>query len=219
MQFKKLNKDKVRMAVLPDFLQAANDINGIAVTFLIHRSIGTLFDFEAGENAATVLASEGYGEWKPDVAEKLLRIVHFQGLFSAALTNPDHRYLWITDRDAITETPDKLARLGEIAGNVINHYCPWKFRAFGYGTEMTDEKTHPVNDLLSIPDLIAGAALEYSDSEENYGRGAEQVQPKSDIILRWAADNSTPLRRLFIKIYPTDGGKLAMSIYNFERKT
>lgn len=217
MQFKKLNKDKVRMAVLPEFLDAANRINGLAVTLLIHRSIKSMFGFPDGENAATALAKEGYGDWKPEVAEKLLRIVNFQGLFSAALTKPEHRYLWITDRDAITETPDKLARLGRIFGRVIDHYCPWKFREFGYGTKLLDDKTHPVNDLLSIPDLIAGAALEFNDSREALGTGAEQIQEKSDIILRWAADDASPLRRLFIKISPHDGG-WGVSVFNFERK-
>jgi hypothetical protein len=207
------------MAVLPDFLEATNHINGLSVTFLIHRSIKSLFDFPAQENAATVLAKEGYGDWKPEIAEKLLRIVIFQGFFSAALTGQHHRYVWITDRDAIAETPDKLAQLGEIFNRIIAHYCQWTFRELGYGTELTDEKTHPVNDLLSITDLIAGAALEYFDSQEAHGSGEEQVQVKSDIILRWVADDSQSLRRLFIKIQPADSGGLAMSIVKLKRKT
>lgn len=203
IQFKSLGKDKVRRAVLPDFLQAANTIPGLSITFLIDKDIIELFPLKENRTIHEVFQEEGLGEWKPAVAEKLARIVHIKSLLVAALTREGQKFGWFTDRDAITESDKKLADLGNISQRVLNIYCQHELGFYGYGKSFDDNPEFIISNLLSIPDIVGASVLEYVESFHQNGKDKTKVLLKHDYtneILMWLADNSKPLKRLVFHI-------------------
>lgn len=198
-QFKKLrtNKDRERLRLLDQFLETFDSIHGIIVTVLVHKDIEFLF----GEPCDSLLESEGLGSWKPHIAEKLLRILHFQALFTFGLSQPNQKYLWMTDRDAITKQMDNL---GEIAQRVFNQYAHHSFNPFAYAEPLGDLRS-PFKDYLSIPDLVGGAILELMrDQHGVYSRENElntMVQLKTYKILRWIYPKNKNIKHLGCRLY------------------
>ena len=198
-QFKKLrtNKDRERLRLLDQFLQTFDSINGIIFTVLVHKDIQYLF----GEPCDGLLQKEELGTWRPHIAEKLLRILHFQALFTFGLSSPGQKYLWMTDHDAITDQIDKL---GEIAQRIFTQYAHHSFDPFAYAEPLGDLNT-PFKDYLSIPDLVGGATLELMYNQHtNYSREIElntMVQLKTYKILRWMYSTSKNIKHLGCRLY------------------
>lgn len=192
-EYKKLNKDRERKRLLQEFLDATQKLNGLSLTYLIDKNIRYLF---SDKSPHTLLENEGLGKWKPHIAEKLLRIVHLQAPVIYYLTNDNHKFLWLTDRDAITEDMESL---GKLFYRIFNFYSTHEFKVLAYAQPFSDP-SKSINDLLSIPDLIAGSILEYFNQEKSVeadGKDDElTVQEKTNQILKWLADESSNLRKL-----------------------
>ncbi len=163
------------------------------------------------------LEENGYGTWKPHIAEKILRVCHLQAPIVDKLTSSKHKFLWLTDRDSITEDIDSL---GKIFQNVFNTYATHGFSIFSYAKPFQDSEMR-IDDLLSIPDLVAGSVLEYFHECESADKGIKdnfEIQDKSNRILVWLSNKESKLKKLTCRIYPTDGGKWAFSFLGFEKK-
>ena len=199
-QFKKLNKDTERLRLLSDYLDTFNSLKGIVFTFLVHKNIRYLF----AKSPHQVLKKAGLGNWKPHIAEKVLRILHFQALLVYGLSRPGQKYLWMTDRDAIT---NNIELLGELLQRVFNIYAGHGFSPFGYAEPLGD-LSNPYRDYLSVPDLVGGAMLElirnqHGDYDPDL-EGQTLVQEKSAKILKWIATRNSSLKWVGCRIYGTD---------------
>jgi hypothetical protein len=214
MEFKKLNKDRERRRILKDFLNTFDFINGLSLTYLIHRNIRYLF---TQRSPHTVLKHEGLGDWKPHIAEKILRVIHLQALLVCGLTNEKHKFLWLTDTDAITKD---IKSLGRIFHRIFNFYSTHSFKVFGYAVPFENpDKT--LDDLLAVPDLVAGALLEYFNQlEESQKENCNfLVQSKSNDILLWLAKENTALKKLVILITPASPNRFDVKFIRvFEKK-
>jgi hypothetical protein len=88
MSFKALNDGMRRRALVP-FMRAAAGIEGCLVQFAISKAGGSLFT----EPSEDELGGELLKRWKPNVQERLLRVLHLSafllsGLFAAARRLP-----------------------------------------------------------------------------------------------------------------------------------
>lgn len=196
-QFKKLNKDRERLRLLEQYLETFDSVNGVVFSVLIHKSIRYLF----GKPVHQVLKTEGLGNWKPHIAEKLLRIIHLQALFVYGLSRQGQKYLWMTDRDAITTN---LKALGDITQRVFNIYAHHGFSPLGYA-EPLGTLRDPFRDYLAIPDLVGGATLELMRNQNlDYDRDIEDktmVQQKTFKILKWLISKSKKVKHIGCRIY------------------
>ena len=164
----------------------------------------------------TFLEKNGYGDWKPHIAEKILRVCHLQAFVIDKLTSDGHKFLWLTDRDAITKDIDSL---GKIFQDVFSIYATHGFRLFSYAKPFDDSKKR-IDDLLSIPDLVAGAVLEYFHEYDLSEKGIKdkfEVQDKTNKILLWLSNKKSMLKKITCKIYLSDDGKWTFSFFGFEK--
>ncbi len=197
MGFKKLNKDRERLRLLKQFLENFDQLEGLVITYLIHNDIRYLF---SDRSMHKYLADEGCGKWKPHVAEKILRVCHLQAPFVFKLTSSNNKFFWLTDRDSITED---MNGLGRILQSVFNIYATHGFTDFAYAQPFIDP-TMALDDLLSIPDLVGGAILEYVLRSDMAERGLEdglEIQDKTNLILEWFSNRNSRLKKVTCKIY------------------
>lgn len=214
MAFKSLS-DGTKERALDDFLEAADNIHGVSITVLVRKDVKTLFgDGERIDWKNSELAP--YIHWPKGTFEKMLRVVHFVSFFVAGFSNPHQNILWISDEDEIAANESRLRELTNIFGNVSSHYLNHDVGHIRCGTTKSDDGSRQLEDLASIPDLVAGMLTETVSEQRKQGLIASAgiaipppkgLQSKVIKLLNWFATNRKPLKRLVFLIEPIPGSK------------
>lgn len=156
--YKYLKKDKV-MEALPSLLSASNAIKGTLFTVAIDKAIPSLWHQIGGKSSkwelVKQLESAGLGNWKPDIAEKLLLVCHIIcGLLTNGTSNA-RKVLWLSDNDAINENGNKhnFDDTKDVFLHVLEQYSNNVYDLVGFSRS---QDSCLYNDLLSLPDFAAG---------------------------------------------------------------
>jgi hypothetical protein len=221
MAFKNLS-DRQRRKALAPFLVAADAIPGLSVTILIDKGIDSLFQ-KHGKIRMSEPELRLYQHWHGHTFERLLRAVHLVSFFLAGLSRQDQDVLWITDEDDIAANPDRLGELTQILADVSSHYLGHNMRHLRCGTTSSDDGSRSIEDLTSIPDLVAGALTEVLSGYRNEGitisglivSPPESLSEKTVKIMDWFSTDSQPLKRLVFAIERV-GGLTALTLKQFQ---
>jgi hypothetical protein len=164
-------------AALPDYLAAANELPGFLCTVAVDKRITTLFgapdDKAALHRLTQILTDRGLGHWKARESEKLLRVVHMSAYLAALLGTDGQKIFWMSDHDAICSNQVQHNGMLAVFDNVLRIYTRpgVDFPLIG-GALPFEEQSVVMNDLLSLPDVVAGSVAQYLtklDSEEPAG--------------------------------------------------
>jgi hypothetical protein len=198
MSFKGLNDNKKKLS-LRRFLQVAGSISGSLVTIAVPKSKVSLF--EAYENTGR---SEPLSAWKPKTREHVKRILHFSAYFAAAFSMPGQDFMWFIDEDSCAANDVQLTQMTGIFGNLISHYLSHDLRHIRCGTSRNDNGSLQLEDLLAVPDLVAGTIAEVASGFQDQGyfpaKGLtvplpRKLSAKSLMIASWLSDTNTLLRQ------------------------
>lgn len=209
MAFKSL-KDGFKERALEEFLEAADNIVGLSVTILVRKDIKTLFGTDERINWQNPELAP-YRHWPEHTFEKMLRVVHLLSFFTAGFSRPNQNVLWITDEDDIAANESRLRELTKILGNVSSHYVTHNLGHLRCGTTKSDDGSRQLEDLASIPDLVAGMLAEAVSEQRSQGLLAsegiitpppKQLREKVSKLMNWFATNRKPLKRLVFLIEP-----------------
>ncbi len=211
MAFKNLN-DRERREALPHFLTAANTIPGLIVNILIDKRIRSLFS-KSGMIDRNQPELEPYSHWRNGTFEKMFRVVHFIGFFVAGLSRSHQDLIWMTDEDEIAANAQRLRELTDIFIIVASNYLSYSLRHFRCRTTKSDDGSRQIEDLASIPDLIAGTLTEVFTAQQSEGLMptsylivpiTRNLSRKAIEIMSWFADSLQPLKRLVYVIRPIE---------------
>jgi hypothetical protein len=208
MAYKSLG-ERFRGEALTPFLGAANRLPGLSLTVAIHQSIKTIFfagDFlNRGDARLTA-----YADWSEETLEKMFRVVHLIALFVAGLSRPQQNVLWITDEDEIGANSKRLDDLKMTFATVARYYLTHELGGLRCTTTAADDATRLFEDLAAIPDLCAGAMLDYlTTPRAAIGKGTPNagIKAKSRPILYWLGDHRQPLKRLVCEMALSNDGR------------
>jgi hypothetical protein len=193
---------------LGEYLRMADAyVHGVLVTISVERCIPSLFGREkksARQGIVDLLSSNNLGKWKPNEAEKLLRICHAIAMFLALLTHNGQKFLSMSDRDAITE--DGGERTFENTQQVFLHalrmYTDNKYEVYGFAKPFDKEPF--TSDLLSLADFAAGGiqdvlqSIKTDDVKDRMGKRQ---------VIRWLGTASPFLNKVNL-IFKMDAGNL-----------
>ena len=205
MSYKNLNDNKRKDALFP-FLLAANHIPGLSVTFLVNKSINSLF-LKEGRLRVPELA-----HWSRPSVEKLLRVLHIISMFIEGLSAPRQNVFWFTDQDEIVPNPEKLTEVNQLLAHISSHYLTHDMGDLRCGTTECDDGSRLIEDFVSVPDLIAGALSEVLNNNREIDndptaigriRTLERLSLKTRMILAWFKDSTQPLRRIVCVFDPS----------------
>jgi hypothetical protein len=227
MSFKDL-RDRRRQLALPAFLDAANSLSGLSFTVAISKEISTLFDGPRPLDLANPEFSE-FREWAPRVLEKTFRVVHLLSFLLAGLLRADQNVLWFTDEDAIAAKPARVASLVRLVAWISSGYLTFDLGHLRCGTTACDDGSRRIEDLASIPDLVAGAVAEQLVIDaaapvippgQVFWVYRSDFSPKSSVITRWLADTKPTLKRLVVRLdQARDSPTTIVSWYHFHDQT
>jgi hypothetical protein len=225
MSFKNL-RDKQRWDALVPFLSAANTIPGLLFTVAISSKIDSLFtgpvplDLSNPDFAA-------FRAWSRPTLEKAFRVVHFLSFLLAGLLRDGQDVLWFTDDDAIAANPDRLASLTNLVAWVSSSYLTFSLGHLRCGTTRSDDGSRRIEDLAAVPDVVAGAiseqlSLEQADPGVPPGNAfwlyRGEFSSKTSSITWWLCATEHPLKRLFVRLDPKNGGT-QISSFHFHDQT
>jgi hypothetical protein len=96
--------------------------------------------------------------WKPNVQERLLRVLHLSAFLLSGLSVPGQDVLWIIDEDDIAANVTKLTDLTELFARALSSYSSHTLGHIRCGTTATaDDGGLALEDLTAIADLTTGA--------------------------------------------------------------
>ena len=212
--FKKFKDGRIR-AVLPDYLKALNNhLPGLLFTLVVDKRIKSLFGVESKEDRQTVLRqleAAGFTTRKPDVLEKLFRIVHVAAFLAGFLGHDRQKIFWMSDNDAISEGQQRATETLSLFARVLETYTRTgvSFDLVGGGITFAERHTDTL-DLLSAADIVCGALADYLTKHQDIADADIMVKVGSDRVLQWMPLDGIGLRKLMLVIRPDqDGIRLA----------
>lgn len=208
--------------MLPAYLHLANQyISGLLFTMVVDKTIPSLFgpgDAETQRRLAEALEQMRYRAVAPKVGEKLFRIVHSVAFLIALLGHPGQKIFWMTDHDAIGETPDQHNKLFGILNAVLPLYTAKEFSFLG-GARPFTPRAFELLDLLSIPDIAAGAIAQTLTGIDVEGKENAQIKDGGEHVLRWLCHDSITLKKFTMTVKRLPNGDVGCGPVDFEART
>ena len=210
--FKRLREGKIARTA-ERFLAAADQLNGLLFSVGIDKSIKYMTPDALGGLPAR------FSHWQTGAFERMLRIANVATMLLSCLLQDGQDVVWISDEDQIMPSDrhgqDTVAAMMELA----KRYFPI---LLGNLTAMPVSKVTASDrllceDLLSIPDLAAGALCEFTTgnlpnestmSTRMVVPANRQPRDRSRPILDWYNDENQGLKRLFLELGPTSDPKV-----------
>jgi hypothetical protein len=154
MAYKDLGKED-RARVLWPWLVAADDLDGLLVTIVVDRSLRSFFN--SSEVVRLQREIPGYAAMSRKTIERVFRICHFLSVFVAGLVEPEQEVVWISDQDDIAANDSIVQLFKRTFLNVSAMYLKAPLKTFHFATTAKDNGSLQIEDLASLPDLMAGA--------------------------------------------------------------
>lgn len=208
MSYKRLG-DRVRQTALPWFLAAANSIPGLLFTVLVDKRIPSVF-----EDSLKPRRPEFAGvAWSRPVFDRMLLTAHFLSFLLTGLSSPGQDVLLLLDEDAFVANEAMHRAFCEVFSTVSGHYLAHDLGRLKVATAKSDTGRRDLEDLLSIPDLAAGALSDTLSRDmrlEGLGEGIflppsrTAASKKTGQIMRWHADSTQALKRLVLTVFRDD---------------
>ncbi|WP_146121068.1 hypothetical protein [Achromobacter sp. MYb9] len=197
-----------------------NCVNGLLLTVVIEKSIGSIFGDQTKSTQQLLqktLEDSGLGSWKPEVAEKIVRIVHFPAYLVALLSRPGQNVFWMTDNDSIAPTKAQHLKVLELFGNSLGHYCKHELGTIGGGVPFKEKDPRHL-DLLSATDVVAGSVEHYFT--RHHGNASEPlIREEANKVLRWLTGQGIALKKHNMIIRKEGAGIVSGSLsFNLKEK-
>ncbi len=222
MEYKKL-RDRVRQRILPQFLREVGTLSGGTITFLVDRSIDSLFTKDGAIDPGSP-PYDAFAHWKQGSFEKFLRITHLLGFLVAGLSRPRQNILWFTDEDEVAANPARLGELTKAFGHVASVLVQHDLGHLRCGTTASDHGDQSIEDLVGIADLVAGTVNEVLDAYRREGviPTSELVVPLPDglpakvlELVNWISDSRNRLRPLVVALDQQEDGLISVKRFTF----
>lgn len=185
---------------LEEYLYTINNlVNGIAFTLIVDKEIHSLADINEKSSKkliAKILGEKGYGTFKPDVAEKVYRIINLVSYLVHLLVPYGKKIFWMSDQDSTIATDDKHRNIARLMQNAFYSFENANYDTIGYATPFSKQEDTLFLDLLSISDLKAGAIEHYLTRKKKLSDSDFTISPGADKITTWIANNGIAFKKL-----------------------
>lgn len=216
ISFKDLRYGPIKRS-LKEYLNALDYcVIGLLYTVIIEKEIETLFvgEDDSKNSICKLVYDSGFGKWKPDVLEKLLRIVHTTAYLTALLSKSGQKIFWMTDHDAIAPNHSKTLDTIKIFCSILPLYTENKYKTIGVAVPFDERSTNTL-DLLSASDLVAGSIEHCFTRNEKLAKLS--IKEEANTILQWLGHDGLGLKKQILLI-KKDGAGFRGSEIIFDQK-
>ncbi|WP_254508752.1 hypothetical protein [Anatilimnocola floriformis] len=200
MSWKKLPGDKQREAAFFPFLEAASQINGLAITLAYHRDSAFQLPAEGATRFRETLGLTA--NWKPQTFENMFRVASCTALLVAGLSNPGQAIHWLSDEDPVFANASIESDTTRLFNALLRLFQPHPIGEVRYNTTKDGAEQLLQEDLVAVPDLMCGATCEvitaikreYVDLPE-VALKLPGISERAQAFLNWYASDSLKLKR------------------------
>lgn len=207
MAFKAMN-DGFRRRALAPFMKLADHLNGVLVTFAVDKiqRPRIIFDEPPGDELGAL--------WKAAIVNRLLWVIHLSVFLVSSLSAPGQDVMFIIDEDEVAANVRQLTKLTELFGRAHGNQGGPMMGHLRCGTTKSDDGSLALEDLVAIPDLVAGAVGEFTDVLDRDGAGPlagilqrlpARLTWKTRMIMSWLLQEASALARITCIIDGTPG--------------
>jgi hypothetical protein len=197
--FKDLKYGPIKRS-LDEYLSAINNfVNGIVFTLVVDKEIYSLAEINEKHSKkliAKILEEQGFGTFKPDVAEKIYRINNLISYLVHLLVPYGKKIFWMSDHDSTIETEEMHQKFAKLFNNAIYSFENAKYDTVGYGKPFDKDEDTLFLDLLSISDITAGAIEHFLTRKKKLVSSDFTISSGADKILMWLANNGLAFKKL-----------------------
>lgn len=210
MSYKGLN-DKQKRRSLEPYLAAANSINGLLLTFAVHRDLQT-FRFDQDRYEFWLAPCDPDSKWKRRSLERAIMAANLFAFGASGFSDELTTVTWLTDQDEIVDKPARKSDLRRFAQAAVKRIAEEPPSQVHLETPQETELPRDVaEDLLAIPDLAAAAVanlvnqLFRDGASQNYDSSFETEdfeRAKDRLIVRWLLERQNPLAKAMVFLFP-----------------
>lgn len=205
MAYKSMN-DRGRRDALPDFLRAADQLPGLVCTIIVDKS------YKWMSSSPTVLKAvtdrvQLQGSWGAPAFEMMARVVLLWSVILGRVSQKDQSVAWVTDEDDIVANEGRLADFLTFASRFSGMFVSGQMNRLDVNTTAVDQGDCQFEDVVSIPDLCAGALCEVANNWVVRGETParrtfewDQSNNKAKFLSDWYFARPERLRRLAILV-------------------
>jgi hypothetical protein len=206
---------------IPEYLRLTdNYINGMIFTLAVEKGISSLFGpggLETSNPMLAALEQRGLGRLAPHIGEKLFRVLHCIAFLVSLLGHSGQKIFWMTDHDAIGETPERHKSLLGVLNSVLPLYTDKPFSFLG-GARPFRPRAFEYLDILSIADIAAGTIAQALSSIDKLGKDNAQIKEGGEQVLRWLCHNSVTLKKFTMIVKRLPSGEVGSGPVDFEAR-
>ncbi len=198
MAFKSMN-DGARRRSLQPFLRLSEVLNGVLVTFAIHKLERPII----GTGGA--IDEELVPLWKPAVIDRPTWMIYLGAFLVSGLSVAGQDVMFIIDEDEVAANVPQLTKLTELFGRAVANQRGPMMGHLRCGTTNSDDGRLGLEDLAALPDLAAGATAEFVGAFATAAGGPlspiirllpSSVSWKTCTIMPWIISSGESLERL-----------------------
>lgn len=154
---------------------------------------------------------------KPHVISKQFIILHTISYLISLLAENGHNIVWQSDNDAIFSNEKQTEWCKSAFAQILSKYTNKDFPSIAVGTPI--KELQKLNDLGSVPDLIAGAVEAYfSKVYDNPSSEDEDLKEEAIDIIKWLCLQGIGLKHLSLMIHLNKNGDPVCSTIDFNLK-
>lgn len=192
LSFKALN-DRIKRRSLQPFLETFRYVFGSCISIAVHKNYSNM---SSGESTLDFWRQiHGLkAKWRPTAFEQMIRTAHLFTLLIGHFSRPHQDITWITDEDEIVANDDRLSDIMDFTAQFSKLYIPHKLGVFAMNTSAYGGISRVYEDIVILPDLIAGALAEYLsirclhadwNQEGDLPLLPDLLTPKTDFLCSW----------------------------------
>lgn len=207
-------------AAMPELLGQANILNGLLFTLVVDKRLISIF----GENSRSSikklreeLRTHGADNWKPEVAERVFRILHPVGYLFGLLSGENQKVFWMTDQDNIVGNPAQTKSVGQLYRNTLHSYARGrKIQLIGFAQSFPETSSRmDVNAMTEVSDLVAGVTqFIYSHLHDLDAK----VTPGTKPLVEFMGYQGVGLKKLTYLMRPDEKGAITTGFLDVSLK-
>ena len=211
LSFKGLSDYRKREA-LPGFLIAADTTPGLLLCICIRKDVPLFLDEIVAEPDDDAI--NRFTNWNRRTRYQFLVIAHLCSLAVASISSKGQDVVWLSDDEAFTQTVEQIRDATSIFSRILGSYLSHDLGHIRFGTSRLTDWNMQTEDLVSFPDLAAGAMAESAPaananvSERLLDQPTlleQGVKPKANFLTSWLfSDSVAELKRVHVVVEPQD---------------
>lgn len=204
-------KDKMKLKAFSDWIAIVQSYPGIIYVVAFDKRMERS---QEHKNEVKILQREVLKRGiydKVEIGLRMLKALSFL-VFIGPLLEEKHKLCWVSDNDAIFDTPIRHEALATSMADIANTVIKHRLAAFGYATPFKDKKQFQhFEEMLSIADMAAGSFAASLQHEKTNRLSYPDVETK-EIIEEFSRIKDVSDYKIERFLYPIFG----LSVFDLE---